>query len=74
MLRKFNGKGVGKKAFKLVTRLISGNWQIRVLIENSRALHFWESSVANIVGQNYTLSKDIDIDLLMFFIRFEVAS
>lgn len=74
VLRKFNGKGVGKKAFKLVTQLILGNWQIRVLIENSRALHFWKSSVSNIVGQNYTLSKGIDIDLLMFFIRFEVTS
>ncbi|WP_242610814.1 GNAT family N-acetyltransferase [Photobacterium profundum] len=74
VLRKFNGKGVGKRAFKLVTQLISGNWQIRVLIENSRALHFWESSVSNIVGQNYTQSKSIDIDLLMFFIQFEVAS
>ena len=74
VLRKFKEKGVGKKAFKLVTQLISNKWQIRVLIENSRALHFWKSSVSNIVGQNYTLSKELDIDLLMFFIRFEAAS
>ena len=74
VLRKFKGKGIGKKAFKLVTELISGKWQIRVLFENSSALHFWKSSVSNIVGQNYTLSKDLDIDLLMSFIRFEVAS
>jgi predicted acetyltransferase len=74
VLRKFKGKGVGKKAFKLVTKLISGKWQIRVLFENSSALHFWKSSVSGIVGTNYTLSKDLDIDLLMFFIRFEVVS
>lgn len=73
VLRKFNGKGVGKKAFKLVTQLISGKWQIRVLIENTNGLYFWKSSVSNIIGENYTLSKDLDIDLSMFFIRFDVT-
>ncbi|MFT6925222.1 MAG: putative acetyltransferase [Psychromonas sp.] len=51
ILRKFNGKGVGKQAFKLATQLISDKWQIRVLLENSRALSFWQSSVANVVGK-----------------------
>jgi len=59
---------------QLKAELMSGKWQIRVLFENSNALHFWKSSVSNIVGQNYTLSKDLDIDLLMSFIRFEVVS
>ncbi len=73
VLRKFNRKDVGKRAFKLVTQLILGKWQIRVLIENTNALPFWKSSVFNVVGHNYTLSKEFDVDLSMFFIHFEVA-
>ncbi|CED60531.1 Putative uncharacterized protein [Moritella viscosa] len=73
VLRTFKGKGIGKKAFELVTQSFPGKWQIRVLLENVDALHFWKSSVSNIVEQDYTLSKDIDTDLLMSFIRFEIA-
>lgn len=71
VLRKFKGKGVGKKALALIVKSFPGQWQIRVLIENVAALNFWQSAVSNIVGDDYTLSKDLDVDLLMHFIRFK---
>ncbi|MFT5674299.1 MAG: putative acetyltransferase [Paraglaciecola sp.] len=71
VLRKFKGKGVGKKTLALIVKSFPGKWQIRVLTENSGALNFWQSAVSNIVGDAYTLSKDVDVDLLMHFIRFE---
>lgn len=71
VLRKFKGKGVGKQALTLIINSLPGKWQIRVLIENTGALNFWQSAVSDIVGDAYTLSKDVDVDLLMHFIRFE---
>ncbi|GLS90191.1 hypothetical protein GCM10007916_12580 [Psychromonas marina] len=72
VLRKFKGKGVGKKSLELVVGLFPGKWQIRVLIENDGALIFWQSAVANIVGEHYEQTKSIDVDLLMHFLSFEV--
>lgn len=71
VLRKFKGQGVGKEALAKVIDIFPGNWQIRVLLQNSGALHFWKSAVFNLVGDEYSLSKENDVDLLMLFIRFE---
>ncbi len=71
VLRKFKGKGIGKQALAHIVNAFPGQWQIRVLMENTGALNFWQSAVSGIVGDAYTLSKDIDVDLLMHFIRFE---
>jgi predicted acetyltransferase len=71
VLRKFKGKGVGKKTLALIVKSFPGKWQIRVLTQNVSAFNFWKSAVSNIVGDAYTLSEDIDVDLLMHFIRFE---
>jgi len=72
VLRKFKGQGIGKKSLQLIVTLFPGEWQIRVLIENSGALAFWKSAVANIVGDNYQQCKAMDFDLLMHFLSFEV--
>lgn len=71
VLRKFKGKGVGKKSLALVVSLFPGKWQIRVLIENNGALSFWKSAVSNLVGDNYEQAKNMDVDLLMYFLSFE---
>jgi len=71
VLRKFKGKGIGKKSLELVVRLFPGKWQIRVLIENGGALNFWKSAVSNIVGDKYEQTKNMDVDLLMYFLLFE---
>ena len=47
VLKKFNGQGVGKKAFELSVSMFPGQWITRVLIENNRALSFWTSVVGN---------------------------
>ncbi|MCG7499220.1 GNAT family N-acetyltransferase [Vibrio sp. Of7-15] len=73
VLKAFKGKGVGKKALKLLTTQFSGEWQVRVLVENSDGLQFWLSAITNIVEQEYVLSQELDIDLMMHFIRFTTS-
>ncbi|ANW26825.1 acetyltransferase [Vibrio coralliilyticus] len=72
VLRKFKGQGVGKRAFVNLSEKHKGNWQIRVLRQNKVALSFWKSAVERVVGEEYTCSLDLDIDLEMHFLRFEV--
>ncbi|WNJ94254.1 hypothetical protein RND59_08725 [Vibrio ruber] len=71
VLRKFKGQGVGKQALAQVVKAFPGKWQIRVLLENSGALSFWQSAVSDIVGERYQLFQANDVDLLMHFIYFE---
>lgn len=73
VLRKFKGQGVGKDALAAVLAIHPGQWQIRVLKENSAAFRFWHSAVGRIVGSNYFCTMDIDIDLEMHFIRFHTC-
>ncbi|MGF1770618.1 GNAT family N-acetyltransferase [Enterovibrio makurazakiensis] len=72
VLRKFKGKGVGKQALKLAAARFEGRWQIRVLLGNEVALRFWKSAISSLVGENYIESQQVDIDLLMHFLTFEV--
>ncbi|MDA0119177.1 GNAT family N-acetyltransferase [Vibrio sp. T11.5] len=74
VLRKFKGQGVGRGVLAQVVKAYPGKWQIRILQENSGALSFWKSAVSRIVGENYTLSKANDVDLVMLFIQFETPS
>lgn len=55
-----------------MTEQFSGQWQIRVLIGNEAALKFWQSAISGLVGENYTQSEQVDIDLLMHFLTFKV--
>lgn len=70
VLRKFKGKGVGKKALMSVLEKQPGNWQIRILKENIRVLGFWQTVVESLVGEAYSLGLEPDIDLEMYFLRF----
>lgn len=74
VLRKFKGLGVGKEALQQVTDLHKGVWQIRVLKENQAALSFWKSALSGIVGDNFELTQEMDIDLEMHFLRFTIAA
>ncbi|MGF1908301.1 GNAT family N-acetyltransferase [Vibrio kasasachensis] len=71
VLRKFKGKGVGRNAFLQVVDRHPGCWQVRVLKENSGALAFWQSAVSDIVGDDFKIELDNDVDLEMHFIRFD---
>lgn len=71
VLRKYASQGVGHKAFAQVCAQHQGQWQIRVLKENVKALHFWKSAVSQLCAGVYSHTFDIDIDLEMHFLRFE---
>lgn len=71
VLRKFKRNGIGKKALEQIVKLYPGSWQIRVLLENTGALQFWKSAVTNIVGNQFSLTKEKDDDLVMLFLKFE---
>ena len=70
VLRRYKGHGIGKKALAQVVKLHPGEWQIRVLKENTLALRFWMAAVHAVVGDEFALTSEIDIDLEMDFIRF----
>ena len=73
VLRKFKGKGVGRQAFRLSTSLFPGKWLTRVLDENKSALIFWVKVIDEITNGSYSLATEIDVDLPMNFIRYEVG-
>ncbi len=74
ILKKFNGKGVGRDAFRLSTSLFPGQWMTRVLHENDRALKFWLKVISEATDGNYELAAEIDVDLSMNFIRYEISA
>lgn len=72
VMRKFRRGGVGLSVFRKVTSLYQGQWQVRVLKENVKALEFWCAAVEKIVGSDYSLSEEVDIDFAMQFLKFSV--
>ncbi|CZF86966.1 GNAT family N-acetyltransferase [Grimontia marina] len=69
VLRKFKGKGLGKKALAAALDQRLGDWQIRIMKENIDVLGFWQSAVEELVGGDYSLGLDMDNELEMYFIR-----
>ncbi|MFD2178879.1 GNAT family N-acetyltransferase [Veronia pacifica] len=74
ILRRFKGQGVGKAAFKQAITLFPGQWQVRVLRENINALRFWSKAVAEATSGIFSLSEQLDDDLLMHFFSFSTMS
>ena len=72
VLRKFKNKGVGRKAFELSVSKFPGKWITRVLKENEHALKFWVTIIGEFTNDRYVKKIEIDGDLPMHFIRFEV--
>ena len=46
ILRKYQGKGIGKKAAFSIFDRFPGVWEIRTQIENTRAVNFWHTVTA----------------------------
>lgn len=74
VMRKFKGRGVGKRALNLAVALHPGKWQIRVLQDNHGALKFWRAAVISVVDEDFSFTIDKDDDLEMHFFRFSVES
>lgn len=72
VVRKFQGQKIGMRAAHEIFQRHPGPWQIRVLQENTRAQHFWQTVVTNEVDQQYTRNNALDIDLVMTFYYFEI--
>jgi predicted acetyltransferase len=74
VLRKFKRKGVGGKAFELSVSKYPGKWLTRVLLDNTGALKFWLSAIAQITNDNFSQAIEQDEDLNMHFIRYNITS
>lgn len=64
------GKGVGASAFRLALAAHPGNWQIRVLPNNQRAIRFWENNIRQIVSHEFTCETACYHSTIMRFYRF----
>ncbi|ROS04982.1 acetyltransferase (GNAT) family protein [Sinobacterium caligoides] len=71
VLRKFEGKGVGREAFKQSVALYPGPWLTRVLHENKSALGFWLKVIAELTDGDFQHQTEVDVDLPMHFIRYQ---
>lgn len=61
--------GMGQSALMMVLRHFPGEWLIRVLKPNTRALQFWERSLRH-ACDTLSISLEQDGDLEMVFMRF----
>lgn len=53
ILRKFKGKGIGRKAFLESVTMFPGRWLTRVLTNNIGALKFWKKVIGEISNRNF---------------------
>ncbi|MHA6266227.1 GNAT family N-acetyltransferase [Aliiroseovarius sp. CAU 1755] len=56
-LRAFRGKAVGIEAFHQTVRCHPGQWQVRVLVENTPALGFWTKATAAVAHSGVTVAR-----------------
>ena len=73
ILRKFKGKGVGKKSFELSVKMFPGKWQTRVLLNNSGAKIFWTKVISGISKETPTTSIEKYKGKEMEFIYFSIS-
>lgn len=53
ILARFQNRGIGREIAQQVWRQHPGSWEVTVIPENQRALHFWRKAVASIVYDNF---------------------
>lgn len=73
VLRKFKGKGIGRRAFELSVSKYPGKWLTRVLPNNKGAMSFWIKVISEITHGEYNVRKGLyKKSILMNFIEYEV--
>lgn len=72
ILRKFQGMGIGKEAFRLAVADRPGLWQTRIMLENTSALNFWRSAITSASGDLCKEEIRLDDDLEMYFITYKI--
>lgn len=70
ILNEYKRHGLGRATLKQLVELHPGNWLVRILKKNSRALAFWTNSINAIVGDKFTKTNGNHNDADMDFIRF----
>lgn len=71
VLRHHRHSGIGRQAFRACVSRHPGRWQIRVMVENTGALTFWENAIRSIPHQGYTAREQDEEGLAMHFLTFE---
>lgn len=73
ILRKFNGKGIGKEAFKESVSMFPGKWLTRVLTNNTGALTFWKKVIGEITNNNFKDEVKIyNRKIPMYYLSFQI--
>jgi predicted acetyltransferase len=72
ILDKFKRKGIGRKAFQLISNKFPGKWLVRILLANDGAFLFWKQVISEKTDGNYLVSKELDEGLYMHFLRYTI--
>lgn len=62
ILKMYRNKGIGLQAAQYVMRDIPGYWEMRVIDQNKRALHFWHKVLNSITNGNYQVHTKNDYE------------
>ena len=60
ILRKIRGKGVGKTVAHRIFDQYPGQWEVRQLVQNKPAQHFWRAVISQYGDGRYQESREID--------------
>lgn len=74
VLRKFRGKNIGKLALQKSLLRHPGQWQIRVLIDNRPAYHFWRTRINDVAVSNVSEEIRTYHKFNMTFFTFQAGS
>ena len=66
-------QGVGRLAFELSIKRYTGQWITRVLVENTAALAFWKTVIAEVTNNNFELEKNLYGAKEMYFFKYSVV-
>lgn len=63
IVAKYQNKGIGKQVAELIWKLHAGKWEVSVIPENKKSLHFWRKIVSDFTKNKYTEEmKDVIYD------------
>ena len=71
VLRHHRKNGIGRRAFQACVSRHPGRWQIRVMVDNSGALVFWQNAIRSMPHQAYAARVEHEDGLDMHFLTFE---
>lgn len=74
VLRRYSGLGFGQQSLQQAARMHPGNWLVRVMLENKKALGFWLAAITSLTGGCFSHTVEIDGDFPMHFIRFSCVN